>query len=153
MKGCKLQDTSSSEMPSSASPCGSAGAFTATTGGLRCLRSPGLAAVEHKTLDGCMQGLHCIAALVPAVRQERQRKERGNLQESFFWGQKLIIQQTQFFCSDVFFLLQGQQVEAVYLEDHISAIFLSQAEKGLEATSPSFPAAVPVTLLAVLEQW
>lgn len=56
------------------------------------------------------------------------------------------------FWSDVFFLLQGCQVEAVHLEDHTLTIFLPGAEKGLEAASSLFPAAVPVILLAGLEQ-
>lgn len=70
---------------------------------------------------------HCTTE----VAGEGEEKSSGKL----FWGQKPVIQQMQrFFCSDVFFLLQGQQVEAVHLEDHILAIFLPWAEKGLEAT-------------------
>lgn len=153
VKGCKLQDTSGSETPGSATPCGFVGTLTATTGGLRCLPKPGAGCCGAQG-TGWTRGLCCVAAPVPAARQEWQGRERGNLQESFFWGQKPVIQQMQsFFCSDVFFLLQGQQVEAVHLEDHILAIFLPWAEKGLEATSSSFPAADPATLLAGLEQW
>ena len=56
---------------------------------------------------------------------------------AFFGVQKLVIQKMRsIFCSDVFFLLHGQQVEAVHLEARMFALFVPWAEK----------AAVPVTL-------
>ena len=96
VKGCKLQDTSGSETPGSTPPCGSAGTSTATTGGLRCLPKPGAGCCGAQG-TGRTRGLHCVAAPVPAARQDWQEKERGNLQESFFGGQKPVIQQMRSF--------------------------------------------------------
>lgn len=72
---------------------------------------------------------HCTTE----VAGEGEEKSSGKL----FWGQKPVIQQMQrFFCSDVFFLLQGQQVEAVHLKIIYWQYFSLGQRKGLRLLHP-----------------
>lgn len=119
--GCQLQDIRGSVLP-----CGSASTLTATTGGSRCLPTPG-ARIRGLRSHSC-----CTT-----------EKQKGDLQERFFGARSWYFSK----CKGVFSVMPPFccRVGRGKLEDHLSALFLLWAEKGLEATSPSIPAAIPVT--------
>lgn len=133
--GCKLQDVSGSEMPGSAPPCVLAGTLTATAGGLRCLRSSGLAAAEHKVWDRLEV---CAASLLLSLLHDRRgRGRRGQIFGKAFLGPEAgNSANAKFFCSGVFFLLAGWQVE-----DHITWKNIDTISPwGRESSWPSYAA-------------
>lgn len=87
VKGCKLQDTSSSETPGSAPPREYTGTLAAATGGLRCPANPAAAAAaaaEHTALHGC-KGWAAVR-LLPPLQDLSGRGRRGESSGKLFWG-------------------------------------------------------------------
>ena len=115
VKGCKLQDMSCSETPSSAPPREYTGTLTAATGELRCRANPAAAAAaEHTALH---RGKGWAAARLQSPLQDLNgRERRGKSSGKLFRGpQDRNSANAERFCSVVIFAARSAGGSGSYM--------------------------------------